>query len=286
MRATMILLAAAMMMALPCCAKTKWTDEMRETLKEMQQMYFWEYRVQWLESHDAAVGFMRDLGSFSIPSLRSTRELLVDEQERVAKAKRVVDAICGRKKGAKREAALAEHFADMERARRVVEAVERISADAPMLIGAIDHETSHRKAAVMPAGQLLAFSSSASNGFAGWSQELTLTRDKAGQGGTLTLNEDNFRSYGPENAGPKRITVEVGDSVFQRVRDMVERGQLYDIGSRYMPDVFVTDASSWSLDFKLEGGSVASSGYACGPDHYETLNEIRKYLVKIVKNDF
>ncbi len=46
MRPPMILLAATMMMALPCCAKTKWTDEMRETLKEMQQMYFWEYRVR------------------------------------------------------------------------------------------------------------------------------------------------------------------------------------------------------------------------------------------------
>lgn len=286
MRPTMILLAATIMMSLPCCAKTKWTDEMRASLKEMQNMYFWQNKVQWLDNHNAAEGYLRSIGDYSIPSLQSTRELLVEEQSKARVAKSVVDAICGKKKGKKRQEALAKYFTDMERANSIVEAVERINADASMLIGAIDYELKHRKPAVMPSGQLLSFSSSAGNGFAGWRQELTLERKKAGEGGKLTLNEERFRGMGPEDeGGPTSQTVEVADSVFQRVRDMVESGQLYDIGSNYMPDYFITDATSWSLYFKFEGGSISSSGYASGPDHGDALNEIQKYLVKIVKGD-
>ena len=75
----------------------------------------------------------------------------------------------------------------------------------------------------------------------------------------------------------------VADSVFQRVRDMVESGKLYEVGKHYSPDVMVTDASSWSLSIRFEGGSISSGGYASGPDHYEALREIEKYLVNMCR---
>ena len=282
MKQTLILLAVALLAVVPASAKRKWTEEMKQTLEEMQSMYFWQCWVQCLESHDAANGYVRRVDDYSIPSLKDTRELVAKEYERAKVAKKVIDAICGRKKGSKREAALSNYFKDMERANRIVASVEQINEDAPMLLGVIDHELKHRKPAVMPAGRLLSFSSSASNGFAGWRHELSLERNANGDGGTLNLKETNYRHFEPDGPKPTDITVEVADTVLQRVRDMVENGMLYEIGKNYQPDIMITDATSWSLYMKFEGGSISSSGYASGPDHHETLREIEAYLAGLI----
>ena len=84
----------SMMMALPVCAKKKWTEEMNQTLKEMQEMYFWRCGVYWLSDHGHTEGYMRNLGRYSIPSLKETRERVVEEQNRVQTPKMVIDAIC------------------------------------------------------------------------------------------------------------------------------------------------------------------------------------------------
>ena len=274
-----------LLVAMPAPAKKKWTEEMKQTLKEMQSMYFWQCHVMCLENHDAANGYVRSIDDYSIPSLKDTRELVVKEYEHAKVAKQVIDAICGKKKGAKRDAALSHYFEDMERANRIVASVEQINDDAPMLLGAIDYELKHRKPAVMPAGRLLSFSSSASNGFAGWRHELTLDCKAGGKGGTLNLKDESFRHFEPDAPAPTDITVEVADSVLQRVRDMVEEGKLYEIGKNYRPDIMITDASSWSLYIRFEGGSISSSGYASGPDHYEALREIEAYLTGLIKKE-
>ena len=285
MKQTMCLLAMSMMMALPVCAKKKWTEEMNQTLMEMQEMYFWRCGVYWLSDHGHTEGYMRNLGRYSIPSLKETRERVVEEQNRVQTPKMVIDAICGKKKGEKRQAALAKYFTDMDRANRIIAAVERIYEDAPMLIGAIDYELTHRAPAVMPEGRLLSFSSSASNGFAGWRRELTLKRDKNSESGTLTLKEERHLRWGPGEEEGTDTTIVVADSVFQRVRDMVEDGMLYEIGRDYHPDFDITDASSWSLSIYFEKGDISSGGYAVGPDHHEVLNEIERYLVGMCRKE-
>lgn len=268
--------------AVPACGKKKWTEEMEQALEEMQSMYFWQCHVMCLESHDAANSYVQRVDDYSIPSLNDTRELVVRELERARVAKQVVDAICGKKKGQKRETALSAYFKDMERANRIVAGVEQVYDDAPMVLGAIDYELKHRKPAVMPAGRLLSFSSSAGNGFGGWRRELTLERKANSEDGTLNLKDESFRCFEPGAPALTDTTVAVADSVFQRVRDMVENGMLYEIGKSYQPDIMITDASSWSLYIRFEEGSISSRGYASGPDHYEALRKIEAYLIGLV----
>jgi hypothetical protein len=256
---------------------------MDEMLKDLQTMHFWYCGARCLENEDAAKSYVRNISDFSIPSLKSTRELVVEAYERAQTAKAVEKAICGNKKGEKRTAALARRFEDVERIDYIFTSVHQTLDAAPMVLKAIDHELAHRKPAVMPEGRLLSFSSSASNGFAGWRKELSLKRNADGQGGTLNLKEENHRHFEPDGPAPTDITVEVGDSVFQRVRDMVENGKFYEIAKSYQPDIPITDASSWSLYMKFEKGSISSSGYAAGPDHSDVLRAIEEYLESIIQ---
>ena len=271
-----------MMFAWPVFAKKKkWTEEMNQTLKEMQDMHYWQCLSFWLGDHNRVESYVQNISRYSIPSLKATRERVVEEQNRVQAPKKVIDAICGKNKGEKRQAALAEYFTDMERANRVVDEVERIYQDSQTLIDAIDYEVEHREPAVMPEGRLLSFSSSAGNGFAGWRRGLTLKRDENSESGTLTLKEERRR--GPRAGANTDTTIVVADSVFQRVRDMVESGKLYEIGKDYYPDFDITDASSWSLSIYFEKGDITSGGYASSPDHSDALSEIERYLAGMFK---
>ena len=282
MKQTIFLLAMSMMFAWPVFAKKKkWTEEMNQTLKEMQDMHYWQCLSFWLGDHNRVESYVKNVSRYSITSLKATRERVVEEQNRVQAPKKVIDAICGKNKGEKRQAALAEYFTDMERANRVVDEVERIYKDSQTLIDAIDYEVEHREPAVMPEGRLLSFSSSAGNGFAGWRRGLTLKRDENSESGTLTLKEERRR--GPRAGANTDTTIVVADSVFQRVRDMVESGKLYEIGKDYYPDFDITDASSWSLSIYFEKGNISSSGYAAGPDHSDALSEIERYLAGMFK---
>lgn len=274
----------SMMIAWPVFAKKKkWTEEMNQTLKEMQDMHYWQCLSFWLGDHNRVESYVKNVSRYSITSLKATRERVVEEQNRVQAPKKVIDAICGKNKGEKRQAALAEYFTDMERANRVVDEVERIYKDSQTLIDAIDYEVEHREPAVMPEGRLLSFSSSAGNGFAGWHRELTLKRDENSESGTLTLKEERRSFREPGEGGNTETTIVVADSVFQRVRDMVENGKLYEIGQDYYSDFEITDASSWSLSFFFEKGSITSGGYASSPDHSDALNEIERYLARMFK---
>lgn len=284
MKGTMLLLAMSMMIAWPVFAKkVEWTEEMKQTLKEMQDMHYWRCNVSWLSNHNRVESYVNNMRKYSIPSLQETREQVAKELDRVQTPKKVIDAICGKKEGEKRQAALAGYFTDMVYANRIVEEVERIYKDAQVMIFAIDHEIEHREPAVMPEGRLLSFFSSAGNGFAGWRRELALERDEKSESGTLILREKR-RSFGSESADTD-TTIVVADSVFQRVRDMVESGMLYEIGEEYHPDFDITDASSWHLSIYFEKGNIMSGGYAIGPDHSDALREIERYLAGMCKKE-
>ena len=280
----MFLLAMSMMIAWPAFAKKKkWTEEMNQTLKEMQDMSYWQCRAFWLQDHNRAESYVKNVSRYSIPSLKSTRERVVEEQNRVQTPKKVIDAICGKNRGEKRQAALAEYFTDMNSANRVIDEVERIYKDAQTMIDAIDYEVEHREPAVMPEGRLLSFSSSAGNGFAGWRWEISLRRDENSESGTLTIKEERRSRGEPTENGNTETTIVVADSVFQRVGDMVESGMLYEIGQDYYPDFDITDASSWSLSIFFEKGDISSGGDASSPDHSDALSEIQKYLAGLCK---
>ena len=130
----------------------------------------------------------------------------------------------------------------------------------------------------MPAGALKSFYFSSSNGFAGFREEFSLHKEN----GKNILEINIVRNmHHPEDSGEKNRKMEVDDSVFQHVRDMVEEGQLYDVYREYHPEIMVTDATGWSMGIRFEGGSIDSHGYATGTDHHDTLNNILKYLLEV-----
>lgn len=107
----------------------------------------------------------------------------------------------------------------------------------------------------------------------------------------MVVNEHELKvearrmNVAPEEEEKPVVPKEVNDSVFQRVREMVEQGRLYEVGRHYMPDYDILDASNWSLYIVFEQGSIGSGGYAEGPDHHDTLHAIINYLTKIFKGE-
>ena len=147
---------------------------------------------------------------------------------------------------------------------------------------AINLQLDQMEPAVMPAGRLLYFSYDTSNAFAAYQHEVTLEGRKGKH--ELKVEERSMIIYEGQEPPKKAEPKQVADSVFQRVRDMIEQGQLYDVGRYYMPDVDVLDASRWGLDMEFEQGKISTRGYATGPDHYKTLHAILDYLTAIFKD--
>ena len=118
---------------------------------------------------------------------------------------------------------------------------------------------------------LMNFYSMNVNAFALHRQEIILKRTD--NGGVLTV----ARGFEEEDS-QKVQKVEVADSILDHVRNLIVDGLLFDLKDSYYPEFDITDATSWSLDFKLGTKKFGSSGYAVGPDHAETLREIEQYL--------
>lgn len=260
------------------CIATVSHAQSEKVMKIINERGFWRPSTQWLENERAAMGYLSDIHSFSKESMRGTLEAIRDDS---LVAREILDterAIVGKKKGKKREQRLSEHFKDVERANSVFATASETLRLQEMLSSAINTELSHRPSPQMPSGQLSHFSFSNSNGFAGFRLEVTL--DKKSGAGTLLVKEENRNRFPPDQEKDEATSqpVEVNDSVFTRVRTMVEEGLLYDIGSSYYPDYMIMDASGWSLYMKFDGGSISSGGYATGPDHSDTLHKIIKYL--------
>ena len=249
-----------------------------KVVKMINDRGFWRPSTRWLENDGTMKSYLSDIHLFSIESLRGTLEAIQEDSVKACEILETERSIVGKKKGRKRDILLSEHFDDVESAKSVFAAASETLRLQGMLCSAINEELSHRSPREMPSGQLKHFSFTTSNGFAGFRLEITL--DKKSGTGTLLVKEENHNRH-PSEEGAKKKTfepVEVNDSVFTRVRDMVEEGHLYEIGIVYSPDYMIMDASNWSLDMSFEGGSISSRGYATGPDHNDALRKITRYL--------
>ena len=251
-------------------------------VNELNKSGFWNPYVRWLQSDDTMEGYLSNLGDNSVEKMKSTLRGLEDDHLRAQSLLKARAEIGGKKKGEKQDKHLASRFKDVEAAKRAFEKAEQVERRYEVLKNAINHEIKHRKPAVMPAGKLLYFSYSTSNAFGGFSEEITLD----GQKGKRELKvEERRMNISPEEEEKPVVPKEVNDSVFQRVREMVEQGQLYEVGRHYLPDYDILDASNWSLYIVFEQGSIGSGGYAEGPDHHDTLHAIINYLTKIFKGE-
>ena len=268
-------LAALLMGSGPVMAQTD------EVVKELNRSGFWMPYVQWLQSDERMEGYLSNLSDYSIPSMESTLEWMERDHER---AKALLDArkdIVGRKKGKKATALLEKHFTDVAVAMKAFDAAAAAEKRIGRIQSAIKHEIKTRPEATMPSGRLNHFSFSNGNGFAGYHEEVTLDRNENGTGGKLSMRVQRMRT--PEEMDKKPQTVEVADSVLQRVRDIIEAGKLYEVGKNYMSDVEIMDASSWSMYLGFEEENIFSGGYAAGPDHSDTLSEVIQYLKGIAE---
>ena len=131
----------------------------------------------------------------------------------------------------------------------------------------------------MPDEKLTALHYSAGNGFAGWRVIIKLARNKDGNGGTLKIEEKRMIRLDESQPQPK--TVDVDDSVFEKVYNMIKEGGLYDEANYYEPYYDVTDGTNWSLWMSFEKTNLSTGGYMAGPNHHEALREILKYLNEI-----
>ena len=259
-------------------------------VNELNKSGFWNPYVRWLQRDDTMEGYLRNLGDNSVDKMKMTLRALDEDHRRAQELLNARDEIVGKneskrqrkKDGRTDDERLASRFKDVEAAKRVFEKAEQVEHRYEILKNAINHKLKHRKPAVMPAGQLLYFSYSTSNAFGGFREEITLD----GQKGKHELKVEARRmNVAPEEEEEPVVPKEVNDSVFQRVREMVEQGQLYDVGRYYMPDYDILDASNWSLRIVFEQGSIGSGGYAEGPDHHDALHAIINYLTKIFKGE-
>ena len=260
-----------------CTMVSSQTDEV---VKELNERGFWFPYVTWLQSDDKMEGYLRNIDDNSMGRLKETLQALNEDHERALALLKARTEIGGKKKGKKQDERLARRFKDLEAAKRAFDAAEQADRRYNRLKSAIRHELDHKKPAVMPDGQLLYFNYSTSNAFAGSSEEITLDGRKGKH--ELKVNIQRMRWGDPEEEEKKAADPkEVGGSVFQRVKEMVEQGKLYEVGRHYMPDVDITDASNWSLEIVFEQGSISSSGYAEGPDHHKALYAITDYLTTL-----
>ena len=270
--------AAALFMG--CGMVSSQTDEV---VKELNERGFWFPYVTWLESDDRMESYLRNLNDNCAEQLKKTLQSLDNDHERAQVLLKARNEIGGKNKGKKQDERLSRRFNDVEAAKRAFDVAEQVESRYERLKKAIMHQLENMKPAVMPAGQLLYFSYSTGNAFACYHKEITLDRQ---QGKHELKVEEQQMSWGDQEKDEKTVAPkEIGDSVFQRVRNMIEQGQLYDIGSNYMPDYDITDASNWSLYIVFEQGTISSGGYAEGPDHHDTLNAINEYLTNIFKGE-
>lgn len=189
------------------------------------------------------------------------------------------DEIIGKtKKVKKQNKLLGKYFNNVDQARQSFAQAEETAKCFAHFSGALNGLMKGGPGGSMPSGALKYFYFSSSNGFAGYREEFSL--NKTG-GKNILKVEITRRMHMPEDEGKKTREIEVDDSVFQRVRDMVEEGKLYEVYREYHPEVMVTDATGWAMTIKFDGGEIRSTGYASGPDHRDTLNRILQYLAKV-----
>lgn len=263
-------LTAALVMGSNACSAQ--TDAV---VDELNKRNFWAPWTSALQSDEQMESYMLGAGGSGTSQFSSMLRAIEEDHCRAQELLTARDEIGGKAKGRKLDKRLARRFKDVDAAKRAFSEAEQMERRYEVLKDFIIRQMGQRVPQKMPAGRLKSFSYVYSNAFAGYRDEFTLKR--TGDNGELCIVEERFDGREPEK--PRTVTVE--DSVLQRVRTMVEDGQLYDVGRRYAPEFDLMDGPSWSMDFSFEGGSISSSGYAAGPDHSDTLDAILKYLKEL-----
>ena len=257
-------------------------EEADEVIKTINSREFLRPALFWLEDDERAEQYVRSMQDFSIQRMQETKEDVDKELQETQKILRVKKFLVGKSKKVKKQnKQLAKYFKDVDAARRYFDEAEKVDRRCQRLTSAISSELSRRVPPQMPSGALTNFYYRTANGFAGYLLEVNLT--KKDEKGCLSIKERRGMRGVPdeEQAEKEPKIIEVEDTVFQRVRDMVEEGKLYEVGKYYSPDYMIMDASSWSMDFKFEGGSISSGGYATGPDNSSALRRIIDYLKEV-----
>ena len=271
MKKTILLLAGVLVY---CSTALGQSSKMIEMINKQG---FWRPAVMWLNSDDEMNYYLKLLDDMTIKRMETTKKQMKYDHETASQLMETYKAIVGKKKGKKADEKLALHFNNVEQAKQIFTIAEEVERRYATITDAIDYNISHHVSKTMPEGALKHFSFSNGNGFAGFKETIELKKEEDKR---LLLVEvqNRMRMQDP----PKEaLPVEVEDSVFQRVRDMVETGKLYDISRDYMDDYQVMDASNWSLYIVFEKGTISSHGYAIGPDNSDALREITYYLSKL-----
>ena len=239
----------------------------------------WQPRNYYLKSMKEAEDYVARVYDYSSGALKAILYETAVDHEWAQKILQTRDEIIGKtKKQKKQNKKLAKYFNDVNQARESFAQAEETETCHEFLTNVLNGFIEKGVTHTMPSGALKSFSFTSSNGFAGFREEFSLRKDN----GKNILKIMIVRNmHHPEDPGHVDRELEVDDSVLQRVRDMVEEGKLYDVSREYRPEMLVTDATGWSMYIRFEGGEVSSSGYATGPDHYDTLNQILQYLSQV-----
>ncbi|MBO4658806.1 MAG: hypothetical protein J5637_04225 [Prevotella sp.] len=280
-----------LVLALSCSALPA-MSQVKDMLKIINDRGFFMPHVQWLGDDGRMNSYLQDLDRKSTQSMEATLEAMVDDHQRAQQILTARQEILGKKLErkylknpsaktlAKVDEILAKRFNDIERVKAAMENAAQVERRYEVLSSAITARLANPIHRSMPQGALKSFYYSSGNGFAGFHYEVSL---KKVDGKNVLRIEEKRMIHDFDNAQtpPEAYDAVVADSVLQRVRDMVEEGKLYEIGSDYMPDYEIMDASNWSLSFTFEKGSISSGGYAAGPDHSDVLGRIIRYLTAI-----
>ncbi|MBP5693268.1 MAG: hypothetical protein J6W86_06115 [Bacteroidales bacterium] len=183
---------------------------------------------------------------------------------------------------------LKKYFNEPAQALAFFSEAEILKERAARFLGMANGTKESRGKKTMPEGRLLSFSYTAGNGFAGWSTECRLSRDENGKG---TLKCETKQMIRMANEEPKEAkAVEVDDSVFVKVYNMIKDGELYKESKNYQPLYDVTDGTGRNMGAVIEGTEkyknsdklrpvfLSTGGYMSGPDHHEALFGILNYL--------
>lgn len=246
-----------------------------EAVEELNSYGFWHPYTQWIHDDEKMEGYLRMMNEKSAGQLKTTLEMLERDHQRAQ------DLLNARKEIGKSRRRLATRFNDVDAAKLAFKTAEQAERRYERMKEAINLRLEQMEPAVMPAGRLLYFKYDTSNAYAAYEEEFILD----GREGKHELKVEKGSMIVNWVEPKKSERKEVADSVFQHVRDMVEQGQLYDVGRNYMPDMDVLDADSWGLVMEFEQGRISTSGYATGPDHHKTLQAILDYFTAIIKED-
>ena len=248
-----------------------------EVVNEINRNGGWKPRSQWLQNKEMAERYMYRIMQFTSSDAEWAQKDLDKDHERALQVLQVRDEIIGKiSKVKKQDKKLSKYFNDVSQARQAFAQADTTEMCYQLLSGMLQSRANPTVKRKMPGGALTYFHHRVSNGFAGTSDE-TILEKKDGLR-RLAVIRKNMVMH-PEDSEKEPVWVEVDDAVFQRVRDMVETGMLYDVNSNYSPAVDIMDASNWSMNIRFEGGDIDSGGYASGPDHSDCLRDILKYLI-------